>query len=71
MKTDLINQKELLIVDRALFRKIESLRLEAARAAVGSYLTTPELQAMMDRRDALVTHYRKVIAERGEAAVFY
>jgi hypothetical protein len=71
LNTELINQKDLLIVDRALFKKIESLTLEAARAAVGSYLTKPELQAVMDRRDALVTHYRKVIAERGEGAVFY
>ncbi len=71
LNTGLINQKDLLIVDRALFKKLESLTPEAARAAVGPYLTKPELQAVMDRRDALVAHYRKVIAERGEAAVFY
>jgi len=71
LNKELINQKDLLIVDRALFKKIESLTLDAAQAAVGTHLTKPELQAVMDRRDALVTHYRKVIAERGEAAVFY
>jgi hypothetical protein len=71
LNTGLINQKDLLVVDRALFTKIESLTLEAAQAAVGTYLTKAELQAVMDRRDALVTHYRKQIAERGEAAVFY
>jgi hypothetical protein len=71
LNEELINQKDLLIVDRALFRKIESLTLESAQAAVGTYLTKAELQAVMERRDALVAHYRKVIAERGEGAVFY
>lgn len=68
---DLINQKDLMIVDRALFKKIESLTPESAQQAVGPYLTRDELQSMMARRDALVAHYRKLIAERGEAAVFY
>lgn len=71
LNTALINQKDLLIVDRALFRKIESLTLSAAQAAVGTYLTSSELDAVMKRRDALVAHYRNVIAERGEAKVFY
>jgi hypothetical protein len=67
----LINQKDLLIVDRALFRKMEALTVADAQAAAGTYLIKSELQAVMDRRDALVAHYRKVIAERGEKAVFY
>ena len=71
LNTELLNQKDLLIVDRALFRKMESLTLADAQAAVGGYLTKAELEAVMARRDALVAHYRKVIAERGEAAVFY
>lgn len=71
LNTGLINEKDLLIVDRALFRKIESLTTEAAQAAVGGYLTKAELHAVMDRRDALVTHYRKLLAEWGEAKVFY
>jgi hypothetical protein len=71
LNKELINQKDLLIIDRALFRKIESLTIDAAQKAVGTYLTKTELQAVMDRRDALVAHYRKVIADRGEATVFY
>jgi hypothetical protein len=71
LSPQLINQKDLLIIDRALFGKIESLTPAAVQAAVGAYLKKPEVQAVMERRDALVAHYRKVIAERGEAAVFY
>lgn len=67
----LINEKDLEIVDRALFKNMESLTTEAAQEAVGPHLTKAELQAMMARRDALLTHYRKLIAERGEAKVFY
>jgi hypothetical protein len=71
LNAGLINEKDLLIVDRALFKKIESMTMASAQAAVGPYLTKPELEAVMERRDALVAHYRKLIAERGEAKVFY
>lgn len=71
LNKEILNQKDLLIVDRALFRKMEAMTLTDAQAAVGSYLTKNELEAVMARRDALVAHYRKVIAERGEASVFY
>jgi len=71
LNTEILNQKDLLIVDRALFRKMEAMTSSDVQSAVGSYLTKNELEAVMTRRDALVAHYRKVIAERGEASVFY
>jgi hypothetical protein len=40
-------------------------------ASVASAVTKNEFEAVMACRDALVAHYRKVIAERGEASVFY
>lgn len=71
LNTGLVNEKDLLIVDRALFKKIESLTVASVQAATGTYLTKGEVEALMARRDALVAHYRTVIAQRGEAAVFY
>lgn len=71
LNTGLVNEKDLQIVDRALFKKIESLTVASVQAATGTYLTKGEVEALMARRDALVAHYRTVIAQRGEAAVFY
>jgi len=34
-------------------------------------LTKGEIEAMMKRRDVLVRHFEKLIAERGEVAVFF
>ena len=35
----------------------------------GDYLTKREIDAMMERRDMLVAHFKKLIAELGEEKV--
>jgi hypothetical protein len=35
------------------------------------YLTKRELDAMLVRRDLLVAHFKKLIADQGEAKVLY
>ena len=40
-------------------------------SATRDYLTKRELDAMMVRRDMLVAHFKKLIAEQGEAKVLY
>lgn len=69
--TDLINEKELTIIDRSLLKNITALTRDRVKAAVGSHLTEAEIAALMQRRDKLVAHYEQVIAERGEARVLY
>ena len=69
--TDLVNEKDLTIVDRNLLKNITALTQERIKAAVGSHLTDSEIAATMRRRDKLVAHYQQVIAERGEARVLY
>jgi hypothetical protein len=34
-------------------------------------LNRPEIRSVLRRRDALVQHFEKLLADRGEAAVFF
>jgi len=65
------NTKDLQKCDRALLGKIEGITAEGVKKAVGDYLTKSEIEAVMKRRDLLVTHYRGLIKELGENAVLY
>ena len=58
-------------VTRALLPKLEALTQDSVKSAVGNMLTGPELEAMLKRRDILVAHFKKLIAERGESNVLY
>jgi len=51
--------------------KLEELTKASIKAAVGNELTNPEIDAVLKRRDLLVAHFRKLIAEQGEAKVLY
>jgi hypothetical protein len=68
---DLVNEKDLTIVDRNLLKNITALTPERIKTAVGAHLTDSEIAATMRRRDKLVAHFKQVIAERGEARVLY
>ncbi len=68
---DLENPKNLVKCSRAL---LESLRrLDAARVAerAGRYLSKPEIQGVMKRRDRIVAVFDKLISERGETEVLF
>jgi len=69
--SDILDQKMLYKCDRQLFEKLQALEAGQVRDAVGNHLTTPELGALMARRDKIVEVFRKLIAEKGEAAVLY
>jgi hypothetical protein len=71
LQTDLLYAKDLAKIDRALLPRLEALTQDAVKQAVEDQLTGPEIDAMMKRRDAIVAHFRKLIAEHGEAAVLY
>lgn len=62
---------ELATCDRALYAALQGLTREAVERAVGSALGGSEVRAVLERRDLLVQHFARLIAERGEARVLY
>ena len=71
LQPELMHPKDLAKMDRALWTKLQGLDRSAVKAAVGDWLTSGELDAMMKRRDLLVAHFSKLIAETGEDKVLY
>ena len=71
LQPELMYDKDLAKMDRALWAKLETLDRNAVKAAVGDWLTGSELDAMMKRRDLLIAHFKKLIAEVGEDKVLY
>ena len=71
LQPELLHQKDLGKIDRQLLEKLEALNKEDVSRAMKDYLTRRELDAMMVRRDLLVAHFKKLIAEQGEAKVLY
>ncbi len=71
LQPELMYNKDLAKMDRALWTKLEALDRPAVKQAVGDWLTNRELDAMMQRRDLLIAHFKKLIAEVGEEKVLY
>jgi hypothetical protein len=58
-------------IERNLWQRLQALTRPAVSKAVDIYLTPQEIGAVMERQQALVEHYRRLINERGEALVLY
>jgi hypothetical protein len=71
LQTELLYGKDLAKIDRALLPRLEALTKDGVKQAVDGQLTGPEIDAVMTRRDVIVAHFKKLIAERGEKAVLY
>jgi hypothetical protein len=71
LQTELLYGKDLAKIDRALMARLEALTKDGVKQAVDDQLTGPEIDAVMTRRDVIVAHFKKLIAERGEKAVLY
>lgn len=56
---------------RVLLTRLRALTEPALKAAVEEHLSGNEIHAVLARRDLLVAHFERLIAERGEAAVLY
>ena len=67
----LMHEKDLAKMDRALLPRLEALTTDGVKQAVGDWLTGAEIDAMMKRRDLLVAHFKKLIADLGEEKVLY
>ncbi len=71
LQSALLYSKDLAKIDRTLLPRLEALTKESIRNAVRNELTNAEIDAVMRRRDLIVAHFRKLIAEQGEDRVLY
>jgi hypothetical protein len=68
---ELLKPKEMLRCERGLFERLKSLTDESIAAAVGSYLTKEEREAVLARRDLIVKQLADRIAKAGEDVVLF
>jgi len=68
---DLKNPGNLVRCSRPLLEKLRGLDSEVVTASLGKYLNKKEVEGVMKRRDKIVAHFDKLIAEKGEAAILY
>jgi hypothetical protein len=71
LQPELMHNKDLAKIDRQLLERLQAITREEVAKATGDYLLKRELDAMMVRRDLLVAHFKKLIADLGEAKVLY
>jgi hypothetical protein len=57
--------------DRQLLARLRELTAEAVEAKTAPFIGRAEIEPLMARRDAIVTTFEKLIAERGEDRVLY
>jgi hypothetical protein len=68
---DLQSEKDLVQCDRQLFAKLKTLNGDELAERTKGYLTKTEVNAVMQRRDKIVDHFQKLIAEKDENEVLY
>jgi hypothetical protein len=71
LQPELQHTKDLNRMDRTLWPRLDALARTAVKKTVGDWLTSGEIDAMLKRRDLLVAHFKKLIAELGEDRVLY
>jgi hypothetical protein len=57
--------------DRQLFEKMKALKGDELAEKTKNYLTKPEVNGVMARRDKIVATFQALIAEKGEKEVLY
>jgi len=65
------NPEQLTRFSKSLLEGLERLEYADLRKRTGRYLTDSQIKTMLERRDAILALARKLVAERGEAAVIY
>jgi protein associated with RNAse G/E len=58
-------------IDRRFFEKLKSLDEKELTQKTKTYLTKPEIQAVMARRDKIVAYFQMLIAQKGESEVLF
>jgi hypothetical protein len=69
--TGLLKPNELVRIERTLFDRMKLLTEASMTQVMKGMLSRGEIRAVLRRRDAIVQHFEKLIAERGEAAVTF
>lgn len=65
------NEKDLVKCDRQLLASLRKLSQSEVEQSTKRYLTNSEIKAIMMRRDKIVAHFEKLIAQKGEKEVLY
>ena len=71
MTKTISNPKQLTRADRTLLTRMRALTLDGVRQALGRWLTKPEIEGLVARRDLIVQFFDKEVAAKGEGAVLY
>lgn len=71
MNKDLMSNKNLVRCDRQLFEKLKALDESVLTQKTKNYLNKAEVQAVMTRRNKIVTYFQNLIAQQGENVVLY
>src|SRR5216684_5460036 len=64
-------QANLVRCDRQLLEKLKTLDVKEVAEKTKHYLDKDDVKAVMARRDKIVEHFQKLVAEKGENAVLY
>jgi len=68
---DIKTPKNLARCSRDLLDRLRALNSQELASRTKDCLNKPELEAVMKRRDLIVAHFEKLIAEKGENAILY
>jgi hypothetical protein len=71
LQPELMHLADLNKIDRNLLAKLQALNRDDIKKVCEDFLTKAELDALLARRDLLLAHYKKLIAEQGEDKVLY
>jgi hypothetical protein len=71
LEEDLQKPELLQRCDRSLYAALKGLTVDSIRTAVGRSLVNTEIDALVARARAIVRHFDRLSAERGEARVMY
>ncbi len=71
LHSDLQDPKILVQCDRQLLEKLKQLDANVVAQKTRGHLNKWEIKALMARRDKIVAHFQKLIAQKGESAILY
>lgn len=71
LQPELLHVKDLNKIDRNLLSRLETLNRDDIKKVAEDFVTKAELDALFARRDLLLAHFKKLIAELGEDKVLY
>jgi len=70
--TKVLNKpKELVKIDRRLLANLRTLTRQTLQQKLGRWLTEPEIDGVLARRDLIVALFDEAVLKKGEAAVLY